>query len=290
MEAAELAAFATSVAGVTARYWARRPTRTGRRGRRDCPPCGRRARPRAGSPLARRTRSTRRWPRPGNSAGWPARCRWSTVRRRPRPAAGKRRSPGSSRRARCASWWRSRATPTKSATSTPGTAATHVLTLPPGTAGTAGLRPITACRPLPGLAVPAWSAVTLGAAPKQRGRALTAARTAEHVTAAPARPGRPRAGRGERAHEMAIEHAKTRRQFGQLIGSFGAVQQRAAACQIDVSAGRQLLGRAAAAYASGRADWPLQAEIAVEFIAAGRAPGPVRRAPHAGRDRLLRRA
>jgi alkylation response protein AidB-like acyl-CoA dehydrogenase len=66
---------------------------------------------------------------------------------------------------------------------------------------------------------------------------------------------------------MAIEHAKTRRQFGQLIGSFGAVQQRVASCQIDVSAARQLLDRAAAAYGSGRADWPLQAEIAVEFIA-----------------------
>jgi alkylation response protein AidB-like acyl-CoA dehydrogenase len=71
----------------------------------------------------------------------------------------------------------------------------------------------------------------------------------------------------ERSHELAVEHAKTRHQFGQPIGRFGAVQQRVAACQIDVSAGRELLDRAAAAYASGRADWPLQAEIAVEFIA-----------------------
>ena len=146
-----------------------------------------------------------------------------------------------------------------------GPAATHVLTLPPGTAGTAVLRPVTACRPLPGLAVPAWSAVTLGA-PEVTAELTTESR-AKQVTLLRLGLAARALAAAERAHEMAIEHAKTRRQFGQLIGGFGAVQQRVAACQIDVSAGRQLLDRAAAAYASGRADWPLQAEIAVEFIA-----------------------
>jgi alkylation response protein AidB-like acyl-CoA dehydrogenase len=158
-----------------------------------------------------------------------------------------------------------------------GPAATHVLTLPvrtdaavgtdaaAGTTGTAALRPITACRPLPGLAVPAWSSVTLGPAEAQA--EITAARTAENVTLLRLGLAARALAAAERAHEMAIEHAKSRRQFGQLIGSFGAVQQRSAACQIDVSAARQLLGRAAAAYGGGRADWPLQAEIAVEFVA-----------------------
>jgi alkylation response protein AidB-like acyl-CoA dehydrogenase len=71
-----------------------------------------------------------------------------------------------------------------------------------------------------------------------------------------------------RAHEMAVEHATTRRQFGKVIGGFGAVQQRTASCQIDVSAAEHLLRRAAGAYAGGSTEWVLAAEIAVEFIAA----------------------
>ena len=146
-----------------------------------------------------------------------------------------------------------------------------MLTLPPGTdaaagtTGTAALRPITACRPLPGLAVPAWRRSPSG--PPRAQAEITAARTAENVTLLRLSLAARALAAAERAHEMAIEHAKSRRQFGQLIGSFGAVQQRVASCQIDVSAARQLLDRAAAAYGSGRDDWPLQAEIAVEFIA-----------------------
>jgi len=41
----------------------------------------------------------------------------------------------------------------------------------------------------------------------------------------------------ERFHEMAVERATQRRQFGKVIGSFGAVQQRTATCQIDVALG-----------------------------------------------------
>ena len=145
-----------------------------------------------------------------------------------------------------------------------GPAATHVLTLP-NPAGAAILRPITACRPLPGMAAPAWSAVTLGPAEAQT--EITMASVAQYTSLLRLGLAARALAAAERAHEMAIEHANTRHQFGKLIGSFGAVQQRVAACQIDVSAGRQLLDRAAAAYAGGRADWPLQAEIAVEFIA-----------------------
>jgi alkylation response protein AidB-like acyl-CoA dehydrogenase len=146
-----------------------------------------------------------------------------------------------------------------------GTAATHVLTLPGG-GGTALLRPVEACKELPGLAVPPWGEVELGPAQAQvqldaaaadQAAGLLRLGLAARALAAAAR-----------AHEMAVEHAKTRRQFGKVIGSFGAVQQRTASCQIDVSAAGHLLDRAVDAYQAGRPDWLMQAEIAVEFIAA----------------------
>ncbi|HEX8004871.1 MAG TPA: acyl-CoA dehydrogenase family protein, partial [Trebonia sp.] len=136
----------------------------------------------------------------------------------------------------------------------------------PGGGGGALLRPVEACREMPGLAVPPWSMAELGAAQAHvrldaaaadQAAGLLRLGLAARALAAAAR-----------AHEMAVEHAKTRRQFGKVIGSFGAVQQRAASCQIDVSAAGLLLDRAVDAYRSSSHDWLLQAEIAVEFIAA----------------------
>jgi alkylation response protein AidB-like acyl-CoA dehydrogenase len=144
-------------------------------------------------------------------------------------------------------------------------AATHVLVLP-RQAGWARLRPVTGYREQPGIAVPPWSRADLGAAEdavEVGAKALIQAVALLRVglvTRALAAAGR--------AHEMAVEHAKTRRQFGRPIGSFGAVQQRTANSQIDLSAGTQLIALAVAAYTAGRDDWPLQAEIAVEFAAA----------------------
>src|SRR5689334_5096517 len=83
-------------------------------------------------------------------------------------------------------------------------------------------------------AAQAWSAVRLGPALSTQevgAGALTLLRLGLVARALAA---------AQRAHEMAIEHAKTRRQFGRPIGSFGAVQQRVAAGQIDVSAGNHL--------------------------------------------------
>jgi alkylation response protein AidB-like acyl-CoA dehydrogenase len=146
-----------------------------------------------------------------------------------------------------------------------GPAATHVLVLPLG-AGTAVLRPVAACRPLPGLAAPAWSVVKLG--PPEARAGVSAAQAAEAVTLLRLGLATRALGAARRSHELAVAHARTRRQFGQVIGAFGAVQQRVAACQIDVSAGGRLVDHAIAAFAAGRADRTLQAEIAVEFIAA----------------------
>jgi len=65
-----------------------------------------------------------------------------------------------------------------------------------------------------------------------------------------------------RAHELAVEHAKVRHQFGRAIGGFGAVQQRVASCQIDVSASDALLDEAVGAILAERADAPLAAALA----------------------------
>jgi len=139
--------------------------------------------------------------------------------------------------------------------------ATHVLDLAGGS-----LHEIVERTEQPGLAVPPWSRVRVGPAQRtvelgesHRDEAFALLRLGLAARALAA---------AQRAHEMAIEHTRTRRQFGRPIGAFGAVQQRVASCQIDVSAGNHLIDKASDAYESGRADWPLQAEIAVEFVAA----------------------
>jgi len=144
-------------------------------------------------------------------------------------------------------------------------AATHVLALP-REAGQAELRPVIGYREQPGMAIPAWSVAELGApemeleiGPGALAEAVMLLRIGLAARALAA---------AGRTHEMAIEHAKVRRQFGRPIGSFGAVQQRTASNQIDLSAGTRLVELAAAAYSAGREDWLLQAEIAVEFVAA----------------------
>jgi alkylation response protein AidB-like acyl-CoA dehydrogenase len=70
----------------------------------------------------------------------------------------------------------------------------------------------------------------------------------------------------QRTHELAVEHARTRVQFGRVIGSFGAVQQRTATNQIDVSANALLIDEAVRAFASGTASWPLAARLAAEHV------------------------
>jgi alkylation response protein AidB-like acyl-CoA dehydrogenase len=150
-----------------------------------------------------------------------------------------------------------------------GAAATHVLTLP-AAGGTAYLRPVVGRRELPGLAVPPWTSADLGPAEAQA--PLAADEAADALVLLRLGLAARALAAAERSHEMAIAHAKTRRQFGKAIGSFGAVQQRIAAGQIDVSAAALLVGRAADAYAvrrPGSADggWALQARIAAEYVA-----------------------
>ncbi|MFJ8025421.1 acyl-CoA dehydrogenase family protein [Streptomyces sp. NPDC096311] len=148
-------------------------------------------------------------------------------------------------------------------------AATHLLAIPP-TGGQALLLPVLSTCPTPGLAVPAWSEVTTGAAeaatpvdPESADETVVLLRLQLAVRALAA---------AGRAHEMAVEHAMNRRQFGKVIGSFGAVQQRTADCQIAVASGTLLVDDAIRAFEQNTADRLLTAEIATEHIRTG-APG-----------------
>jgi alkylation response protein AidB-like acyl-CoA dehydrogenase len=56
----------------------------------------------------------------------------------------------------------------------------------------------------------------------------------------------------DRALAMAVDYLGTRQQFGKPIGSFQALQHRAASCHVDVAAGRAIVREAALAWASPR--------------------------------------
>ena len=146
-----------------------------------------------------------------------------------------------------------------------GGAATHVLVIP-AAGGTARLHAIAEQASLPGLAIPAWSRVSLGETVAERevdrnqaDRALVLSRLGKAARALAA---------AEYAHEMAIEHAKTRKQFGKVIGSFGAVQQRTAQCQIEIRSANLLLADAVSSLRHNRDSALFAAEIAIAHVVA----------------------
>lgn len=64
------------------------------------------------------------------------------------------------------------------------------------------------------------------------------------------------------AFEMTLEYLQTRKQFGQLIGSFQALQHRAATMFTELELTRSCVGAALAAIDSGRENVPLLASLA----------------------------
>jgi alkylation response protein AidB-like acyl-CoA dehydrogenase len=121
------------------------------------------------------------------------------------------------------------------------TLATHALVLP-HEGSTAELYAIDArmLEPTPSIAPQGWTRLTLPTAPELQielapAELEAAARTMRLGLAARA------LGAARRAHELAVEHASTREQFGQPIGRFQAVSHRAATCAIDLASSALLL-------------------------------------------------
>lgn len=146
-----------------------------------------------------------------------------------------------------------------------GGAATHLLVIPKQ-GDLVRLHAIAESSVIPGLAIPAWSRIRIGEPVAvrhidrdQADRALLLVRLGKATRALAA---------AEYAHEMATEHAKTRKQFGKPIGSFGAVQQRTAQCQIEIRSATLLLADAVSLLRHRRDNALLAAEIAIAHIAA----------------------
>ena len=115
-----------------------------------------------------------------------------------------------------------------------------------------------------GLAVPAWSTVRPDAGPawteplSQHGDLLLLRRVGLAARAAAA---------AARTHELAVEHAQQRRQFGKPIGSFQAVSHRLVNAEIALRAAAELLAHVGELRAAGDGGWRLAAEIYLEFAA-----------------------
>lgn len=119
-------------------------------------------------------------------------------------------------------------------------------------------------RPTPGLAVPPLSYVTLDGVSALR---LSVARDSLMEIATIARlacAGRA-LGAAQRAFDLAVEHAKVRKQFGQFIGQFQAIQHKFANCLISLDGARLALNSATGARDSGNLEWRVFASAAIAF-------------------------
>jgi 3-oxo-4-pregnene-20-carboxyl-CoA dehydrogenase beta subunit len=72
-------------------------------------------------------------------------------------------------------------------------------------------------------------------------------------------------GAAQRAFELAVDHAKVRKQFGQLIGQFQAVQHKLANALTSLDGARLTLEAAAQACDDGNPDWRVFAASALAF-------------------------
>lgn len=116
----------------------------------------------------------------------------------------------------------------------------------------------------PGLAAQPWQSLRFDQVEAQRveldaQRVATLARLARLGLLARA------LGAARRAFEMVVEHARTRRQFGQPIGRFQAIQHKLANGLIALEASSLLLDDAAQRADRDAADWPAAADAAAAF-------------------------
>jgi acyl-CoA dehydrogenase len=145
--------------------------------------------------------------------------------------------------------------------------ATHFVVLtgkPAGVAVVASGAPGLHMQVTPGLAVPPFSALTFDNTPATRLELSPKALADIALVARLACAGRA-LGAAERAFEMAVDNAKIRKQFGQLIGQFQAVQHKLANCLISLDGARLVLEAAAEARDGDNPDWPVFAASALAF-------------------------
>jgi acyl-CoA dehydrogenase len=162
-------------------------------------------------------------------------------------------------------------------------AATHLLIVtaaPAGVAVVARDAPGLTVRVTPGLAVPAFSEVTFENAPARwfdvSGETLADIALVVRLICT----GRA-LGAAQRAFDLAVEHAKVRKQFGQFVGQFQAVQHKLANGLISLDGARLALDNAAQAHDSDNSDWRVFAASAIAFT------GPALRAVSVETHRAL---
>jgi alkylation response protein AidB-like acyl-CoA dehydrogenase len=145
--------------------------------------------------------------------------------------------------------------------------ATHFLVF---TDAPAGVAVITSGAPglnvqaTPGLAVPPFSELTFKDTPAVRLNIPSETLTDIALVARLSCAGRALGAAG-RAFELAVDHAKIRKQFGQLIGQFQAVQHKLANCLISLDGARLTLEAAAEAHDNNNPDWRVFAASALAF-------------------------
>ena len=146
-------------------------------------------------------------------------------------------------------------------------AATHLLAFtdsPAGVAIVANGAPGLRLRGTPGLAVPPFAALTFDNTPAIR-MALSSESLADIALVARLACGARALGAAQRGFELAVEHAKVRKQFGQLIGQFQAVQHKLANCLIALDGARLTIESAAEARDGGGPQWRVFASSALAF-------------------------
>jgi acyl-CoA dehydrogenase len=116
----------------------------------------------------------------------------------------------------------------------------------------------------PGLAVPPFSELTFENTPGSRVDVNADALADVALVARLACAGRA-LGAAQRGFELSVEHAKVRKQFGQFIGQFQAVQHKLANNLINLEGARLALDSAAEARDRGDTEWGVFAAAALAF-------------------------
>jgi acyl-CoA dehydrogenase len=143
--------------------------------------------------------------------------------------------------------------------------ATHFLILAStGVAVVARDAPGLSVQATPGLAVPPFCELTLNDTPAARFD-LRRERLADIALVARLSCAGRALGAAQRAFDMAVDHAKVRKQFGQLIGQFQAVQHKLANCLISLDGARLAIETAAEARDAGNPNWRTFAASASAF-------------------------